>query len=118
EVVLEAVVHRGRRQLDELRLAIDHAREIVDVDSIVGGRFDDANVEATARELEQVNERAVEVEPVGDDISVRGTIESECTDDEVLAGAGAGNERDLGGLRVDQLREERLGIEPLARAAA
>ena len=65
-----------------------------------------------------MDERAVEVKPVGDDILIGRTIESECTDDEVLAGARIGDIRDLRGLRVDQLREERLGVEALTRTAS
>ena len=45
QIVLEAVVHRDERDLDQLRLLVDDLLEIFDVDAIVA-RLHDAEVEA------------------------------------------------------------------------
>ena len=69
EVVLEAVVHRDEVELDELRLAIDHTRQVLELNSAVA-RHDDAEVEPLLLQFLEVNQRPLEVQPVGDDVAV------------------------------------------------
>ena len=69
QIVLEPVVHRDERDLDELRLLVDDLLQVVDVDAIVA-RHDDAEIEALLLQLEQMHERAVEVQRVGHDVAV------------------------------------------------
>ena len=69
QIVLEPVVHRDERHLDELRLLVDDLLEIAHVDPIVA-RHHDAQIESRFLQLEEVHERAVEVQCVGDDVAV------------------------------------------------
>jgi len=103
QIVLEAVVHRDQRNLDELRFSIDDALEVGEIDASVPRR-DDAEVEPLVAELDEVQERALEVQRIGDDVPIE-FRDAQAFDDEVLAGARVRDVTDLGRLRVDQRRE-------------
>ena len=99
QIVLKAVVHRHQRDLDQLRLAIDDALEVLEVDASVAGHHD-AHVEALPFQLHQVHQRPFEVQRIGDDVAIE-PGQAEAFDDEVFAGAGVGDVADLARLRVD-----------------
>ena len=106
--MLKAVVHRHQRDFDQLRLTVHDPLQIAQLDPEIL-RLDDAKVEALLLQFQQVHERAVEMQRVGDDVSVE-AFDREAVYDQVLARAGVWDVTDLGRLGVDQLREERLGI--------
>jgi hypothetical protein len=87
---------------------------VFDVDAAVA-RLDDAEIEALLFQFHQMNQRAFEVQLVGDDVAIE-LLDAEGLDDQVFAGAGVGDVADLGGLRVDELCERALRIR--ARGAA
>ena len=78
EVVLESVVHGDERQLDQLRLSIDDLLEVADVDAEVPG-LHDAQVETLLLQLEQVDERTIEMQAVGHDVAVE-ALDAEAVD--------------------------------------
>src|SRR5262249_22180585 len=94
EIVLEAVVHRYQRDLDQLRLAIHDPLEVLEIDAAVARR-DHPEIEALLLQLHQVDERALEVQRVGDDVTVE-LPDTEALDHQVLAGAGVRDVADLG----------------------
>jgi hypothetical protein len=64
-MLLEAVVHRDQRQLDELRIPVDDVLEIAEVDAVVA-RHDDPHIQAVIPlERLQVENRTIEVQGVG-----------------------------------------------------
>src|SRR5262249_53705810 len=105
EVVLEAVVHRGGRHLDELRVLVDHALEVVDIDPEFVRGLDDAHIESLLLQLEEMQQRALEVESIGHDVSFELAVELQRLHDQVFPGAGARHVRDLLRPRMDQLGE-------------
>ena len=98
QVVPEPGEHRHQRHLDELRAVVHHALEIAHIDTSVPRHYD-TDVEALSLERIEVDERAVEMERVGDYVAaLRGP--SQTVDDQVLARGRARDVADLGWLAM------------------
>jgi hypothetical protein len=108
QIVLEAVVHRDQRHLDQLRFPIHDALEVLQVDPPVAGH-DDAKIEPRLLQLHQVHERSLEMQRIGDDVAIE-FPDAETFDDEILPGARVGDVADLRWLGVDERSEGRLRI--------
>ena len=85
QIVLEPVVHRDERDLDELRVPVDGFLQVGQVNAALFWHHH-ANVEPSFLPLHQVHQRALEVQAVGDDVVATG-CQAEALDHEVLTGA-------------------------------
>ena len=101
QVVLVAVVHGDEREFDQTGVVVHDALEVLEPDAPVA-RHHDTEVQAgLTLECLQVDDRALEMERVGYDVSP-GAWDAEALHDHHLASARVRDEADLGGICVDE----------------
>ena len=113
--MLESVVHRYQRDFDQLRVAVHYPLQVPHIDTPLAWHHK-AKVETLLFQLQQVHQRAFEVQRVRHHISVEAR-DVECLDDQVLSGAGIGDVADLFPLRVDERGKGIPGIDRHGRVS-